>query len=199
MKNSIRVLGTGAPRLKSHGHCILFNIMKYSLKNWYVVQTIANKEISVKNKLEKLKIDSLLTLLPLRKLCIKRKGKFFWDLKSLFPGYFFINKQLKETDIKMIIQLNGVIKILKNMKSPTKVPENEMKLILNMMDKDEHIPESRIFFKNDRVIVKAGPLMNMEGFIISVDRRKKRITVRLPFFNTYKNIQLSFELISKTP
>ena len=72
-----------------------------------------------------------------------------------------------------------------------------MKFILSMVDHENVIPESKIFYENDRVVVKAGPLMNMEGRIIAVDKRKKRIKIRLPFFNTYKNIQFSFELIEK--
>ena len=185
------------------GHYSLYKIsynkseMKYSLKNWYVIQTIVKKEKSIKEKIEKLTIEKLQTLLPLRKLCIRRKGNLLWELKSLFPGYFFINKELEPIDIKKITRLNGVVKILPNFKNPVTVPEDDMKLILSLMDNNEEIPESQIFYENDRVVVKAGPLMNMEGRIISVEKRKKRITIRLPFFNTYKDVQFSFELITK--
>ncbi len=171
--------------------------MDYPLINWYVIQTIVNKEKSIKNRIDKLKIDNLITLLPLRKLCIKRKGKFSWELKNLFPGYFFINKKLESIDVKKISKLNGVVKILQNYKNPTIVPVEDMKLILSLLDNNAHIPESKVFYENDRVIIKAGPLMNMEGRIIAVDKRKKRITIRLPFFNTIKDIQFSFELIEK--
>lgn len=169
--------------------------MKYPLNHWYVIQTIVNKEKRVKEKIEKLKIEKLRALLPLRKLCIRKKGELHWDLKSLFPGYFFINKKLQLTDIKNISRLNGVIRILSNSKKPVQVPTSDMELILSMINEQDQIPESRIFYKNDRVVVKAGPLMNMEGRITSVDKRKKRITIRLPFFNTYKNVQFSFEVI----
>lgn len=171
--------------------------MEYSLNNWYVIQTIVNKEKKVIKKVEKLKIEDLQTLLPLRKLCIKKQGRFSWDMQSLFPGYFFLNKKLQSADIKKLCRLDGVVRILASSKNPVPVPENDMKLVLSMMDSEGHIPESRVFYENDRAVIKAGPLMNMEGRIVAVDKRKKRITIRLPFFNTYKDVQFSFELIEK--
>ncbi|MDD5067969.1 MAG: antiterminator LoaP [bacterium] len=162
-----------------------------------MIQTFVNKEKETVRKIEKLQIERLGTLLPLRKLCIKRKGQFYWELKPLFPGYLFINKELEALDIKKIIRLNHVIKILRNVKNPAMVPEKDMHLILSMMDENTQIPESSVFFLDDRVKIAAGPLKNLEGLITAVDKRKKRITVRLPFFNTHKNVQFSYELVDK--
>ena len=171
--------------------------MKYDLNNWYVIQTIVRKENKIRDKIEKLKIEELQTLLPLRKLSIRRKGKYFWDLRPLFPGYFFINITLHPGDIKRITRLDGVVKILANSRNPKPVPEEDMKLILSMINHEGLIPESKVFYENDRVVVKAGPLMDMEGRIIAVDKRKKRIKIRLPFFNTFKDVQFSFEVVEK--
>jgi len=172
--------------------------MKYPLNNWYVVQTIARKEKKTREKIEKLQIEKLQTMLPLRKLWIKRRGKFSLDYKPLFPGYFFINKKLNSSDVKRISRVDGVVKILASRQRIVSVPEKEMGLIISLIREDEIIPESKIFYKNEKVMVKAGPLVNMEGRIIAVDKRKKRIKLRLPFFNTFKDVQLSFELVEKT-
>ena len=172
--------------------------MKYHLNHWYVIQTIVNKEKIIKEKINKLQIEKLQTLLPFRKLWIKRKGRFQYDYKPLFPGYFFINKEIEPLDIKIIKKIDGVVKILGNSEGPVQVPEDDMKLILIMIDNENYIPESIVFYEKDKIMVKAGPLMNMEGRIISVDKRKRRIKVRLPFFNTYKEVQMSFEVIQKS-
>ncbi|MBU1077516.1 MAG: transcription termination/antitermination NusG family protein, partial [Spirochaetes bacterium] len=50
--------------------------MEYPLTNWYVVQTISKQENNVKKKVDKIKLEGLITLLPMRRLCIKRKGRF---------------------------------------------------------------------------------------------------------------------------
>lgn len=171
--------------------------MKYVLNNWYVIQTIVRKENKTKDRIEKLKMEELQALLPLRKLSIRRKGDYYWDLKPLFPGYFFINKILRPVDIKIITRLDGVVKILANSRNPKPVPEGDMKLILSMIDHQGLISESKVLYENDRVVVKAGPLMDMEGRIIAVDKRKKRIKIRLPFFNTFKDVQFSFEVVEK--
>lgn len=171
--------------------------MNYPLRNWYVVQTFVNREKETLRRIERLDVEGLTTLLPLRKLCIKRRGEFLWEYKPLYAGYFFINKKLAPADIVRITRLNRVIRILRSRKNPVMVPEKEMKLIFSLIDENKRIGESRAFLVNDRVKIIAGPLKNMEGAITAVDKRRKRITVRLPFFNTDRNVQFSFELVDR--
>jgi len=168
------------------------------LRNWYVIQTRAGNEEKVKKKLEKQKIENLLTLLPKRKLWIRRKGDFFYELKPLFPGYFFIQAKMDPLTVKAIKKVSGVIRILGNKKSPQEVPPEEMKIIFSLMQEQNIIPPSQAFFVNERIKIIAGPLADMEGRIVSVDKRKKRVKIKLPFFNTYKEVYLSFELVEKT-
>ncbi|MBN1897420.1 MAG: antiterminator LoaP [Spirochaetes bacterium] len=170
---------------------------KYSLINWYVIQTRSGFEHKVKDRIEKTKIDNLLTLLPKRKLWIRRKGNFFYEIKPLFPGYFFIQVKMDPLIARSLKKVSGVLRILGNQGKPKTVPSKEMKIILSLMLHNQIIPPSKIFFLNERVKVIAGPLFGMEGKIVSVDRRKKRIKIRLPFFNVYKDVYLGFELVEK--
>lgn len=171
--------------------------MSYPLKNWYIIQTFVNKESSIKQKVEKLHIEDLITLLPLRKLCEKRKGIFKWVLRPLFPGYFFFNKLLDTTDIKLISHTAGIVRILQNNKKVTPVPVKDMEFILSLLDQDNNIPESQAVMVDDKVKITAGPLINQEGRVISVEKRRQRITVRIPFFNTYKDVQFSIDIVNK--
>ena len=171
--------------------------MSYPLKNWYIIQTFVNKENLIKRKVEKLQIEDLLILLPLRKLCEKRKGVFKWVLKPLFPGYFFINKMVDMLEVKLITKIDGVIKILQNNKKIIPVPEKDMEFILSLLDTENNIPESQGFMVDDKVKITAGPLINQEGRVMAVEKRRNRITVRIPFFNTYKDVQFSIDIINK--
>ena len=100
--------------------------------------------------------------------------------------------------MKAIRRVPGVIRILGNKKSPQEVPPEEMKVIFSLMQEQDIIPPSQAFFVNERIKIVGGPLCGMEGKIVSVDKRKKRVKIKLPFFNTYKEVYLSFELIEKT-
>jgi transcriptional antiterminator NusG len=171
--------------------------MQYPLDNWYIVQTLVNKEKNSILKIDKLNIEGMTTLLPFRKLCIKRKRELKWELKPLFPGYIFLNKKIEPSDIKQISRLQGVVRILAGYNDPVQVPTDDMELIFSMINEENQIPESKVFYENDRVVVKAGPLMNMEGQIIHVDKRRKRLTLRMPFFNTHKDVQFSLEVVEK--
>ncbi len=169
--------------------------------NWFVVQTLGGKEFKTRDLVEKQKFKGIKTLLPKRRLLIRRKGEYKWELKPLFPGYFFINGNITPDIYKRIINLTGVVKILKdaNTNKPKEVSKKDMKLIFSLMtDKEnEVIPESKAIEINDKVQIVEGPLKGIEGRIVDVERRKKRVKVKLPFFNTYKIVYLSYELIEK--
>jgi len=170
---------------------------KWDLNNWYVIQTKASNEEKVKRKVEKSKIENIITLLPKRKLWIRRKGEFFYELKPLFSGYFFIQVKMDPLIAKRIKKVPGVIRILGNQGVPKAVPPKEMAIIFSLMQEEDTIPPSKAFFINDRVKILAGPLFGMEGKIVAVDKRKRRIKIKLPLFNTYKEVYLSFEVVEK--
>ncbi len=169
-------------------------------RNWFVVQVMGGKEDKVRRLIKKQKFSKLTTLLPKRKLLIKKSGEYKWTLKPLFSGYLFINGRIKPDVYKRIVSLTGVVKIIRNSKNePKEVPEDEIKLIFELMeDKDnEIIPQSQAILVSDTVTIVGGPLKGMRGKIITIDRRKQRAKVNLPFFNTYKTVTLSFELLNK--
>jgi len=169
-------------------------------RNWFVVQAKGGSEIKVRNAIDSLHIKGLDTLLPLRRLYIKRSSVFKWELKPLFPGYLFIHGKIDAESYKRIVKLTGVIKIIRNTrKEPKEVPEEEMRLIFDLMkfSEEEIIMESQAIMVNDRVSIVSGPLKGISGSIVSVNKRKQQATVRVPFFGTYKNINLSFEFLEK--
>lgn len=171
---------------------------KDKLLNWYVAQTKAGDEKKIKTKVEKLNLKGLKTFLPQRKLIIRKRGEFLYELKPLFPGYFFINIEMEPAVLNKLNEIRGLIKILGNEKRlPQQVNPEEMELIFSLIKEDNIIPPSKAFFVNDRIRIVAGPLAELEARILSVDKRKKRVKVKLPFFNTYKDVYLSFEIIEK--
>lgn len=172
--------------------------MNLTISNWYVVQTKAGDEEKVKEKIEKLKINNLQTFLPRRKLLIRRKGIFLYELKPLYPGYFFINMKLEPAILSKLYKVSGLIRILGDAKrKPKPVPENEMKIIFSMINENDIVVPSQALFVNDRIKIVGGPLKGLEGYITAVDKRKKRVKVKLPFFNSYKEVYLSIELLEK--
>jgi transcriptional antiterminator NusG len=172
--------------------------MQEDLFNWYVIQTKAGDEEKIKEKVDKLKIENLKTFLPKRKLLLRKKGKFFYALKALYPGYFFVNFKFEPSIVKKLKKIQGLIKILSNKNGiPKQVPPNEMSLIFSLTSENEIILPSEAFFVNDKIKIISGPLLGLEGQITAVDKRKKRVKVKLPFFNSFKEVYLSYELVEK--
>ncbi len=167
------------------------------LKNWYVIQTKCGDEEKVKNKIEKSNFDKIEIFFPKRKLWIRRKGKFVYQIKPLFPGYFFINREMDILFFKELKKIDALIRILGNKNGPQQVPIKEMKFIFSLVNEEDIITPFEAFFVDDKIKIVGGPLSGIETKIISVDKRKKRIKVKIPIFNTKKEVYLSYDLIEK--
>ncbi len=164
-------------------------------QNWFVIQTRARNEQKTKDKIDKILGKKIKTLLPKRKLWVRRKGKFKYELYPLYPGYFFFQSKPEPEIIKTIKKTEGVIKILGRNGIPETVPPYEMRLIFNLMQEGDIVPPSQALFVNQKIKIIGGPLKGLEGKIVKVEKRKRRIKVRLPLFNSYRDVYLSYELV----
>lgn len=163
---------------------------------WYAVQTFTGKEEKVRNYLIN-NIGNYETLLPKRKLEIRRQGKYYLEEKSVYPGYFFVNG----IDGKMLTQLteiNGFVRVLWENNKPIPIPEDEMQFVFNITKDGETIKFSYGVKDGERVRIVSGPLMHFEGMIKKVDRRKKRATIELELLNRTMLVDVGLEIVDKT-
>ena len=55
-----------------------------------------------------------------------------------------------------------------------------------------------VFNENNRIEVKSGPMMGLEGKIVKVDKRKQRAKVQLDLYKESFFVDFGFELIAPT-
>ncbi len=92
---------------------------------------------------------------------------------------------------------DGVIEIL-GRPTPAPVPVVEMAHVLKWCEDSELIGLSKVT-DGDRIKVVSGPLKNLEGQIVRVDRRKGRARVRLTLFGEPKEIDFGIEVLEQAP
>lgn len=167
-------------------------------KNWFVLHVIKGKEKSVLNRLSLLQLEDIIPFLPKKKMKIRQKGSLHDKQIPLYPGYLFVIGELRQIFIKKITSVNGVIKFVGQKNNPSTINLEEKRLILSITTGKGIAEYSKVIKEGTKIKIISGPLKELEGKILSVDRRKQRAVVGLPLLNSIVNTTLSFEYIKES-
>lgn len=160
--------------------------------NWYVLHVLTGEELNVRTRLAQT-APHISTLVPRRTLKERRQGVSKEVTRLLFPGYVFAYSAMDHESYYKLTAPEGVIEIL-GRPDPCAVPQNEMAHVIKWCEDDELIGLSRVRI-GERVTVLDGPLKNMEGHIIRLDRRKSRARVRMTLFGEPRDIDFGIEVL----
>jgi transcriptional antiterminator NusG len=163
---------------------------------WYVLQVLTGREKSLHKRIEDLSLVSMSVFLPLKKMKIRRLGKTRDVIAPLYPGYLFLVGDWDLQEIHDILKLNGTVKILGGHATPGRLDDEEIHLIQTITRNGIAEP-SRVIKEGSKIRVVSGPLKELEGVIVSVDRRKQRAFVQLPLLNSTVKTSLSFEYLEE--
>jgi transcriptional antiterminator NusG len=131
-----------------------------------------------------------------RKLKIKRKGKQIFEERSVFPGYLFL--EIDEADFGPAVRFSfrhtpGFYKFLPANERITPMSNDDVDLIKRFITKGSPELNTVTFDEHSRIVIKSGPLKGLEGRIIKVDRRKKRVKVSLDLYRDSFAVDFGFE------
>ena len=108
---------------------ILTSNTDISENNWYAVYTIVRHEKAVYSSL----LDkSINTYLPIREVVNRWKDRNKKVLLPLFPGYIFVNFDLK--DKLNVLTTKGVVRILGVNGNPTAIPDQQINSIKGLLE-----------------------------------------------------------------
>ena len=132
-----------------------------------------------------------------RSLRIRKKGEWIETLAPIFPGYLFIEAQ--EITPELFMQLKhipGFFRFLQSNENIEPLSDNDRKLISHFLSFGQVVDKSMVYFDEcNRIRVASGPLKELEGKIIKVDRRKGRAKVKLDMFENSFLIDFGFEAL----
>lgn len=168
--------------------------------DWYAMFVKTGKEDLVQKMFRKQFDESVVrAIVPKRKLQEKKQGQAYEVYKKLFPGYVLLNTQMDSKRYYEFKRIPITHKLLnkysykdhiQNYKendgdletySFSKIDDEEISLILELIGDSETIETSTIYIKSAKVTVCDGPLKGREGIIKKIDRRKKRARIELDF------------------
>ena len=113
----------------------------------------------------------------------------------LFPGYaFFCIDLLNQKFIEEIKKVRGFYRILYDNNNPVKLYGKALEEMQLFIRNGEHWGISRLQFLPGKTIrAISGPLVGLEGKIIAVNKKKKRVTVQSTLLEDGKRFDLLYE------
>lgn len=132
---------------------------------------------------------------------ITKKSKRSIQTSPLFPSYIFLksNDFLDNKTLNSLINVPFLIHFLLDNKNIQPLSAVDQNIVLHFIKIGKIIGSSSVFFdENDRIVVKEGPLKNLEGNIIKVDKRKQRAKILLNFEHNQIKVDLSFNVIESS-
>ncbi|MFQ3620505.1 MAG: antiterminator LoaP [Spirochaetales bacterium] len=136
---------------------------------------------------------------PRRILTIRKLGKTKQIEAPLFPGYLFLRADNIEPPLYWALKrVPGFYRFLKNNAQIQPLEGRDLELLTHFLKQGEVVSKSRASFdENKRIVILEGPLKELEGRIVRVDRRKGRVKVRLELQGEQFLVDLGVEFIGE--
>ena len=123
-----------------------------------------------------------------------QKGVRSTTQKVLFPGYVFFQAEPNWHPTLLMYHVDYILRILTKDGS-WHLHGDDAQLVQWLIEHDGLLGMSKAYAKGTRVIIKSGPLKELEGIITKVDRHNRNGMVTLDMFGRKTTIWLPFELM----
>jgi transcriptional antiterminator NusG len=162
---------------------------------WYALFVATGEEERVRERVEYKLKGELRAVVPRRKMRERKKGIWYEKIRTLFPGYVLLNGIMDNEKYALIRNVPGVIRLLMDKNGPLEIHEFEIRIISRLTADNEIIGISNVYFEGGRVRVIDGPLLGLEGQILSIDRRKGRVKLVLNLMGEARPVELSVIMV----
>lgn len=190
--------------------------------DWYALFVETGKEDLVRTMINKYIVGVVVhAIVPKIKIIERRQGENYEVCKTMFPGYVFVNTQMSVKTYYELKQIPGYYQLLNKYKKDnkqnkklreidlgndkenalepylfSKIDDDEMDQILQLIGNDEVIDFSTLYLESAKVTVCDGPLKGKQGIIKKVDKRKKRARIVLKFMGDEKWFDIGIEMLT---
>ena len=177
---------------------------------WYVLRVQSNKEIQVKDALErKVQLEGLEGIVgrievPVERVKRIRGSKQAVYMRKLYPGYVFMEMETADdgkTPDKawfMIKETTGVGDFISTEGIPTPMKDSDVAKMLLESQKPEEAPSIKVEFeKGDQIKIREGAFENFEGVVDTIDPERGIVKVIVPVFGRSTPLDIEYWQIEK--
>jgi transcriptional antiterminator NusG len=176
---------------------------KMSRKKYYALQVRTRYEDTFMERYKKEADSGGVTLyFPKRELRERKNNETRVRLHPVFSGYVFLEMDEVDDIIKYkagFEKTEGFFRFLHSNTCIAEITGRDLDIILRFLKlKNATAGVSKVLFnENNRIVVIDGPLKELEGNIVKVDRRKERAKVRLDLYEDSFLVDLSFHVLEE--
>ncbi len=180
---------------------------------YYVIYVNAKNESNAKDMISRYIPDDLYSdcFYPVRLMKKKLRGKWTIVHERLIPGYIFIESDDVKSLYKELRQLPMFLRLLGKEESGEEIDiyplsDEEVRWLRTLTgNQNKSSDDNRVvglsqvgFDENDKVIIKSGPLLGMQGQIKKINLHKRRAEVEVDFMNQKTVIHLGIEILEES-
>lgn len=163
--------------------------------SWYVLHTKSRFENVVNDALLR---KSTKAFLPKIQVKSKRRDRNMMIRVPLFPGYIFVQTDLRPEHHIDILKTAGAVRFIGTMQGPTPVPTEAIEALKIMVQADHPVTTGNHFKKGDKVIVVSGPFTGITG-IFERYRGLSRVVVNIEALGQFASVDVNENDIDKLP
>ena len=173
--------------------------------NWYIVQTYSNYENKAKLAMEQRIKEANMAeeieeiFIPTEIVVEVRNGKRREVKRKFYNGYIFVKMVLNDNTWHLVKNTPKVVGFVGNQKTPSPVPESEVKQITQRIEEGKLTPTTTFNYeRGQKVRIIEGHFKDFTGFIEEVDDEKQKLTVMVEIFNRPTRKPFSFTDVEAT-
>ena len=164
--------------------------------SFYALQVITGHESRFLSLTDRLAAERGFQFLwPRRSLRIRRGGRWHEALAPIFPSYLFLQADRVDPAFHFEVRrVPGFVRFLPANDNVRPLESKDERLLKHFLSFGEIVHKSQAYFdENKRIRITSGPLKDLEGLIVKVDKRKGRARVRLELYADSFEVDFGFE------
>lgn len=166
---------------------------------WYAIQIMTGQENQTialcRALIEKSFLQGI--FYPKTEMMKRYEGAWHKEIKPMFPGYIFAVTDQPDDLYREFLKVPKLTKLLGTERTPVALSDKE-EMLLRKVTNQEHVAEMSVgVIEGERLIVKEGPLVGIEGLVKKINRHKRLAVVEVEMFGRMVEMTLGLEVIEK--
>ena len=178
---------------------------------WFVVQTLSNKEAAVKRHLDRYRVTEEMedylfeVLMPTQVVTQVKGGRKTQKLRKFYPGYVFLHMRLFDGEGEVMQKpwyfvkgADGVIGFVGGNR-PTPLKDDEISRILSQVQdaRGKEVPKVQ-YEVGEEVKITDGPFLNLNGRIDEIEPERGRLKVSVSIFGRFTPVELEYWQVERS-
>jgi len=172
--------------------------------NYYCIACRTGGEAKVRAHLNKYfgrefgDLNDVKVFYPQRRMFERRKGKKLVTDQPILPGYLMLSSEFDLQDrVPEVRRIPGCYGFLRNLDKSVALKGADLQYAAWIMGNKGMIKPSKIEYEEGEPIkVLEGPLKDLHGTILRVDRSSSRVLVAFEFANVVRKVSMPVEFVS---